>query len=136
MKSFLLTQNACIADGKYESAWHYHTATADFVHFTSDDNLDVCDGNSVKLTNSANFGIPHGLVMCKKFFDIKQTPLLSEFGIEPPASEELGAIDYAPGLLIEELLRVKRPYGGMNSGNYGENTQYAHMICVYATAAC
>jgi len=61
--------------------------------------------------------------MCKKFFDIKQTPLLSEFGIEPPASEELGAIDYAPGLLIEELLRVKRPYGGMNSGNYGENTQ-------------
>ena len=86
-------------------SWHYRTDSAHFVHFVKKDSADVCEEDPVKLTNSLAYGLPYGLVMCRRTFDTSKNKLLDEPGT-PPISDVLGAVDYAPGKLIRELLHA------------------------------
>jgi len=90
----------------HEVAWMYRADTVDFVHFDKLESSGICDDKLAVLTNAHLYGLPRTLILCESFFDT--SALLDEEGLSP-ASDELGEIDYRPGVLLEKLLRLGGP---------------------------
>ena len=87
---------------QHQVAWHYHTDSADFYHFTSSKSADVCEDTSVRMSNAGVYGLPRSLIMCDRFF--KPSLLLEEK--DTPPSSELGQNDAAAAMLLRELFHV------------------------------
>jgi len=78
--------------------------TAGFAHLTSSNSVDICDEDSAKLTNVGKYGLPRALILCDRFFS--KSVLFD--AVEPKETDELGRVDYAPGSLLKQLLRLGR----------------------------
>ena len=79
----------------------------DFIHFTTEDSVDICEGDVVKTTNAPRVG-PEGmlpaLILCSRFFDDSQHPMLG--ASDDLKAVELGVVRPAPGILFRELFHL------------------------------